>query len=291
MPQRKVRQAVVKILKLGRLENSMLPVAATLAGYLLAGGANKLQLLLSIIVLVLLHSFVTIWNDIADEAGDKHNGITRIGEIRKLQAYRLLIAIQASILGLSIVICLFLPIQTSLLFGALLLLGWVYNLKPVQASHRPILSIAVLGISYGFIPFWVGVSLGKSSWLALPVATGWTLVRASLSILKDYKDAPGDAAANKRTFLLVYGGKLTAKASFHMAILGYALIVAGVSGQFDRYHGQADLVLGVVVAWLLFERTKLFRANEYARLNQIFHDCVLYQLMFDGLVVACLYIL
>lgn len=282
-------KGMTAFLKLARLDNALLPTVALLAGFAAVGARDYRQLALIIVVLILAHSVITIWNDIADQSGDKHNNIARIGDLKRSGTYnavRLLLYLSVGCIAILLVVF---PLNAAAkgLVCLLLLLGWAYNVRPIQASHRPVLSIVLLSLAYGLVPFLLGASFGKFSWLVILLAIAWAVGRGSLSLLKDYKDAPGDAIAVKRTFLLVYGGKLTAKLSFGLALVSY-LACIGIVAMLVNHVFTATLLLSIVAIWLLYERAQLFKAHRYAKLNQIFHTCVQYQLVFDGLVVVCL---
>lgn len=241
----------------------------------------------SIVCFVLLHSLVTIWNDIRDEAGDRLNGITRLSSLRSrgglLTLYVCLVISSLAALSFTLV----LPAAVSELLGLFVLLGWLYNDRPVQASHRPVLSLVILALSYGLVPFLLGTGLSGLNWKVIMLAVGWTCVRASLSVLKDYKDAPGDAASGKKTFLLVYGHSRVARTSLVLAAVGYLLCIAAT----ELLNGSvfAGETLMIVAVWLVLERAKLFKLTEYAPLNQLFHSLLTYEIVFDGLVIAWLH--
>jgi 4-hydroxybenzoate polyprenyltransferase len=280
-------KGLVAYFKLARVENAILPMFALVAGFTITKAADYTRLALAALVLILVHSVLTIWNDIADEAGDTHNNITRMSDLRNSGDYDVLRLFIGGSVCIIILALIFLPNTSKLLVSMSLLLGWAYNVPPIHGSHRPVLSIVLLGLAYGTIPFLLGASLGHIGLTTFYLAVGWTLGRSSLSLLKDYKDATGDAVAKKRTFLLVYGGTLTAKLSFSLALLGYAISAIIVVTQV-QHTLTTILLLGGVAAWLLYERTRLFKAKHYNSLDQIFHDCLKYQLVFDGLVILCL---
>jgi len=273
-------------LSVARLNNAVLPAVGIFTGFVSASGRSYALLVLTILMFVLVHSVVTIWNDIADEAGDRFNDITRLSAIKKAGAYRGLVFWVWSSLAAIVAISWFLPGGTKLLLLASLVLGWLYNVRPVQASHRPLLSIVVLALAYGAVPFALGISLGHLGVAAACLLASWTIGRGSLSLLKDYKDAKGDVQAKKRTFLLVYGGTLTARWSFGLAVGSYAVSTLVVAFNAPSPLQAAPLCLAAV--WLLYERFRLFKESQYAGLDQVFHDCVKYQLLFDVLVAICL---
>ncbi|MCA9325899.1 UbiA family prenyltransferase, partial [Candidatus Saccharibacteria bacterium] len=126
---------------------------------------------------------------------------------------------------------------------------------------------------------------GDPNGAAVLLGLGLSLNRLSLSLLKDYKDAPGDAKAHKRTFLLRYGGTLTARLSLGLAVVGMGMVLVVLASQ---TLSTQYLVLVVTAGWLLYERSKLFRHQDYVGLNRVFHDCLYYQLIFDTMVVLWL---
>lgn len=272
---------------LSRPTNAILPALAVLAGAYAADVFDARQIIFSSIAVVLLHSVVTIWNDIRDEPSDRLNGITRISTLRSRHGLPALYACVLLALGVTVSLIAWLPVKTDLLLALFMLLAWAYNDKPVQASRRPVASIAILAITYALIPFLIGTGVARLSWQVVLLAVGWTCVRGSLSLLKDYKDAPGDAKAGKKTFLLVFGHSRVARVSFALAAIGYVLCIAMVEVLADNSI-QAGETLAVTAGWLLYERRLLFRLQDYAPLNRLFHSLLTYQIIFDGLAIAWL---
>lgn len=272
--------------RLARFENCILPVLALGAGYFTSRADYVSHLLISAFSLIAIHTVVTIWNDIADEEGDRNNQIERIANIREEGNLSHLRAVLIFISVMVIFASFFVSGVAVVMMASLLLLGWIYNHAPVRASCRPIASLVVLGISYAALPFLLGASLGHIGHAVILMSVGWTVGRVSLSMLKDYKDAPGDAVSNKRTFLLVYGGTLTARLSSSFAFIGFAvcgLIAVGLTHSL-RY----GIALVAAALGLLAIRSQLFRERNYVALNRVFHESLKYQVLFDGLVILCL---
>jgi len=256
---------------------------AVVAGYTVVRGNNPWTLLLTVLTLAVAHSLLTIWNDIEDQEVDAYNGITSIARMHGDGLYGGLLwtLLLASIL--IFLASMFLPAPTALLFAGLMILGWMYNSEPIRASRRPVASMIILWLVYGVIPFAIGVSLGKVVWLAVLLGAAWSAGRVSLSLLKDYKDAPGDARSSKKTFLLVYGGKRVARLSILLAAIGYV----GCAMACFFHSPRIELLVVVAIAgWLLHERTNLLHHRQYGQLNDVFHKCLHYQLIFDGMVVV-----
>ncbi len=271
------------ILGLARPLNAVHPLVALLVGYLVAEGSNFLQLMVALAGLFILHSITTIWNDIEDWQGDTYGKRAPIEQVRLQPSYRYWpVFLAVSSLGL-IAALFFVNSLLALLFCLLFGLGVVYNTAPIRASHRPLPSVVVLFLAYGFIPFLIGVSLGHFSWLAVILGLFWGLTRVSLSLLKDYKDAPADAKFNKRTFLLVHGTRSVARLSLLSLVVG----IFGTLSTLYLFKPQFSIVmLGMIAAWLVYERTTLLGLKSYTALNRTFKESTQYQLIFDlGVVV------
>ncbi|HET6925084.1 MAG TPA: UbiA family prenyltransferase, partial [Candidatus Saccharimonadales bacterium] len=258
------------------------------AGAFAAGTNDSGRVFMVAAVVVLVHSIVTVWNDLVDEAGDHYNDIHRVAALRK-QGLLTMVRAGLYILVAAVVVLLrFLPLTEVLLTLVLFGLGWLYNREPVRASRRPVLSMVILALSYGALPFLMGAGLGQPTRLVWLMLLAWMLSRASLSLLKDYKDAPGDAQAGKRTFLLRYGGTLTARLSFGLAAAGLLSLTILTVYVTDTRQLSVAGSLCIVVVGLMVLRARLFAAHDYASLNRIFHEAVQFQLVFDALVILWL---
>lgn len=272
--------------RLTRPSNALLPMIAVATGYTASGEQQWLQLCLAIVAVLLLHSFVTVWNDIEDAADDKHNNIHRIAELRRLSGRVLPLGQLVLLLLLVSIVVLVGQLYFALLCATYLGLGWLYNAEPVRLSKRPIGSITVLALAYGLLPFLLGACLGELTPPVWLLGFGWMMSRTSLSLLKDYKDAVGDTRSHKKTFLLVFGGRLTAWLSISFLLLGAGLVIAAC---YWRHASLSLLVVAIPIAgWLLFERGRLFGNHDYVQLNHIFHADLQYQLVFDVMILLWL---
>lgn len=284
-PKRPMSGLTLQITNLARLNNATHPVLAIVAGYFAAQSTDKNSLVLSIVVFVLLHSAVTIWNDIEDEQIDVLNGRRDVVTIRKAGQLNWLWVAVVVLFVLAGIGIFFLPIPTAVLFGIFFVLGWMYNTKPLQLSRHPWGSIVTMWLTYGVLPFGIGLSFGKPGLSALLLGFGWSLSRLSLSFMKDFKDATGDARSDKKTFLLVYGKTVTTRWSYVLAIIGLTTVAVMTS---IILKPIVLLPLLILATWLLFERAKLFRTATYKGLHHLFYEQTRYQLFFDGFVVLCL---
>lgn len=210
------------LIRLSRPFDVMYPILSLFIGIALAGQLNNHQVYLLILVVALLNSCAMIWNDIEDKQIDNDNGRNEIISssiklIQRLKAYTLLMILLALIISYSINIYAF------LLSMITVLVIWIYNSMPIRASRRPIMSIIILSCAGAFLPYILGLTIDpqKFSWHMLIAGLFWWFARMSLSVLKDYKDAWGDAKNHKKTFLLKYGARWVAKISTACLIIGY----------------------------------------------------------------------
>lgn len=272
---------------LARPYNSVLPILLVYVGSVMAGASYTVTLTAMMIIL-LLHSIVTLHNDVEDVEVDasNHRDVSWYKTISPREVTMAIYVIAAVSLLVSIVA---LPSATTGFVALLMILSWAYNAHPLRLSRRPLGSIIVLGICYGFAPFMIGVSLDSSVTIA-DVLFGASVAfgRISLSILKDYKDAHGDALHQKKTFLLVYGRSNVRYLSIFFSALGYA----GVIGCLWWYSNSPPLywvLVGIVIAgWLVTQRIRLHPRRTYDELNYQFHQCLHYELVFYGYIVLWL---
>ncbi len=275
---------------LSRPHNSVGPVLLLCIGAILSD-AQLYLLVISAILAIFIHSAVTILNDVedidVDAANKSFSGLHR-KEISPKTAQVICYVVLLVSIGISLVV---LPLSTSLLLVLLVGLSWAYNTKPLQISRKPIASIFLMGVCYGFIPFAIGASLGLELSIGTILLLGvfFGFIRSSLSILKDYKDAVGDAKHHKKTFLLVYGRTSVRRVSVVLAVLGYAGLIAVIEFLVNGPLYVALIVL-LSAGWLIYERTKLRPSLSYEKLNQKFHDLLKLQLLFDGLIIVWLII-
>lgn len=236
----------------------------------------------------LLHSFVTVWNDMADAEDDAQNGINRIENMVAIPFGGAGLRAGQSVTGVGIAIVLLLVASAWLigLAAAYLLVGWLYNSRPLRLSKRPIGSMSMMALGYGALPFLIGASLGGITVEALVIGGGWAVCRLSLSLLKDYKDAPGDARTSKKTFLLVFGARTTARASVGFLVGGLAVIITACYAAAPRI----DFTLAIlpIAGWIIWERGQLFIRDTYRELHAVFRNGLRYQIILDGAFIAWL---
>lgn len=272
---------VAALSELARPYNSLLPLTLVFIGAQL-GGANVWYTLVAILTVLGVHSAVTIANDIEDEAVDKTNN-RNLKSITLLGKKRAWVIVWVMLVASVLLGIIWLPLGCTYLLLIIIAISWAYNSRPLQLSRRPIFSIVALGVCYGMVPFLIGfLAGGRLSWYAVGISIFLAIGRASLSMLKDYKDAVGDAKHKKKTFLLVFGRTRLRTLSITFAALGYGGVIAGFMAFRSEWVWLFALLAVAVAAWLIYERTKLSPEASYATLNERFHRCLHYELVFYG---------
>lgn len=268
---------------LTRPANAVQPLLFVVIGTVFQGGSlADVRLYAALLAMLLVHGAVTMWNDVEDIEIDRRNKVTTpltAGQV-SVSTVRKWIVGQCLIAAL---LCLVLPWASSVLLGLCVVLGWAYNASPLWLSRRPVASVVVLALSYGVFPLLIGAGLVGWTFEVLSLSIAWGASRVSLSLLKDYKDAVGDAQSDKRTFLLVFGHRAVRAWSVALA-LGSNIVVVGIvaahvyDATWLSYGGLALVLSVAVVAW----RLRLFTLGTYGQFNDVFHQSLWLQLAFDG---------
>lgn len=277
------------LLLLTRPLNAVQPLLLVVVGAAVSGAhLSDSRLSIGLAVVLLLHGAVTLWNDIEDVAIDRRNHVSTV-LTEGFVSGRIVWGLVLAQLIAAAVLMIFLPPVAVLAATLFFALGWQYNAQPWRASRRPIASLAVLALTYGFLPLLMGASLGHLDGEIISLGIVWSVSRVSLSLLKDYKDAVGDAKSNKQTFLLVFGHSRVRLASIVGVVVGNAGILLLAMYLAGQQAGAAVLVAAIclytmTVAW----RTRLFLRQSYYELNEVFHQCLYLQILFDGAVALWL---
>ena len=244
--------------------------------------------LMGSLVLLLIVTAATIYNDIEDRAIDRDNRppleqfITFTSVVRA--AY-----VTCVIYTLAAILALLSGNHYAIAFVLIgLILSWAYNSAPLRLSRRPLSSIITLGVSYGSLPILFG---GQSvSPLVLGLAAAWFLQRCGISVLKDYKDVIGDAKHRKRTFLLAYGPKATATISLLLGTIGGVAALVLLHSRLAVGPLSANVmtvVLSAGLVGLLIYRSKLLRSDT-KQSAKLFGTIFEYQNIYDGILLICL---
>ncbi len=286
--QRSVSTELLRLIRLSRPFDAAYPLVSLFLGAAVAGYTildAKVGLLA--VVVVLLNSAAMLWNDIEDRHIDAKNGRTELfesssGVIERIKIYAMLL------LAASIMVAYMVSINAALLVLPTSVMLWVYNSRPVQASRRPIASVVVLSGIGAFLPYLYGVSLAGVTTSALVGGVFWWIGRISLSVLKDYKDALGDATYDKKTFLLRYGARWVARVSVVCFLLGYGGFVATMYGQAMGGWLSVLLLLAAMSAMVYLRRGLFAQTSSYTQFDAVFRSVGQYQLLLDIGLVAWL---
>jgi 4-hydroxybenzoate polyprenyltransferase len=282
-------QRVSAVISLARLPNAAHPALALLLGTLVSGAAyTTFNFYASLAVLLLVHSAVTIWNDLEDVEIDRRNRIHTALTDSTVNAKSMTIIV-CCVLAVAIGLSGLLSPMAWAITMVFIALGWLYNSRPFQLSRRPIASMVVLAVSYGVLPVLLGAILGTIHYEIIVLAIFCGIGRVSLSLLKDYKDGVGDAQSNKRTFLLVYGHRAVRRLSVALAIISLP-VIAYVIFNHVPYAWQLLYVASMAVLYVatVAYRLQLFVRESYSDLNAVFHRCLYVQLIVDSVVVLWL---
>lgn len=285
-----------QLIQLSRPFNSLHPLLLTVAGYALAGGSlltPSTSLSWLIVSLLLLHSGVTIANDVVDSDIDRDNQVdTPLTTGTKITRRRFHNAAWALTIAAIVCSLLALPLVTALIITSIALLGVGYNYPPLQFSRRPLGSIVALGLSYGLLPIAAGFSLlqAPASPLLWLIGGFYLLARSALSLLKDFKDLVGDKKHRKRTFLLHYGTPLTLHISHALAFIGLLGIVATLTAHTAESSPVAAAValvaLGSITLRIAQLRKRLGSQAATDAVTPLFDQLLLTQGLFDlGIIV------
>jgi 4-hydroxybenzoate polyprenyltransferase len=170
--------------------------------------------------------------------------------------------------------------------------GWLYNARPFQLSHRPILSIVFLGIYYALLPCLFGLLLSGNSLTPLFIIflICYSLCRCSISLLKDYKDVTGDKKHHKHTFLLTYGQRRVALISTVIGLTAYPTIYALIL--FKSPHTTIAFIalggLAIIGFMNCINRLQLTKTQDNKKLNRIFQKAFTGENYFSGFLLLCL---
>jgi 4-hydroxybenzoate polyprenyltransferase and related prenyltransferases len=132
--------------RLARPKNAVPPLLAVLLGYTAAGGQtfSETTLLTSLFGVLCLNFAATLQNDLADktiDASAKRRTPLLDGQVANEQVH--LVGVGLSMLSLAVP-ALFGQTVVFVSLLVYLILCWFYNQPPIQASRRPISSIALL---------------------------------------------------------------------------------------------------------------------------------------------------
>lgn len=286
------QESLMYFIRLSRPFNLPAMLLPFLIGYFYFSNSADLVLWIGILIIVFLHSSLTIENDIQDIKIDKMNKRKSVITDDELSTKSARIIVLLLILLALVAIVIEPSLKLFVLWSSILFLGWVYNNKPLQLSRKPIPSIVVLALFYSFIPLVIGFKFNESevSIGFLLFAVFLSLQRFSISMLKDYKDISGDTKYNKRTFLSKYGYETVANISVLFGLVSYIAIITIL------YFKLSPSVTSLLCISLLLliatvnirNRLGLLRTKDSKVLGKIFVMSFLGENNFNGVLLLCL---
>jgi 4-hydroxybenzoate polyprenyltransferase len=166
---------------------------------------------------------VYVFNGVMDQPEDVANGKKRpiaTGQLPVRTAMQ--VVALAAVLGLAGSLLVGLPIQVVVLLA----LGFVYSAPPWPAKRYGATTSLVIG-GMALATFWAGAEVGGGINAAVVVfgvvMSAWIGVVGAF--LKDVLDAPGDAAAGRRTFAVVHGAAAVRR---WVAVLALTIGIGGL---------------------------------------------------------------
>lgn len=250
-------------------------------GFVLGGAQASMDYLVALLVILLAFAYATVQNDLEDRAIDRVNMPQRPIASGALTLSQASVA-EAILLGGLLMLSLYnYPRHLVPVLGILGLI-WAYNKPPLQLSRTPFGSLAVLALLYAPIPLAYGYALAQNPTInrrLIGLLISWFLLRWSIAILKDYKDARGDGQFGKQTFYLVFGGRATALVSLGCAVLGFISILATISAIVLPLWPVVFLI--ILAGWLVYRRFGLLYETDERVLTNIFHTIFFRQNLFD----------
>jgi 4-hydroxybenzoate polyprenyltransferase len=149
--------------------------------------------------------------------------------------------------------------------GTSLLLGYAYSGAPFRVSRRWSLAPLLLAAAYVVIPYALGVALAGGRWGAedVPTLAGLFVLFLARIVLKDFRDRLGDERFGKRTVLQRVGKDATCRFGQGGAVVGGAVLIAGLAPT-----AVAAAVLGLAVAGIVWQLEEL-RRTPNPRLEQV----------------------
>lgn len=283
-----------RYVELTRPQNATAAALAFSIGYFLSQqSALSGAYIIGVVIVLLLHSAVTIQNDIEDLTIDRSNNrlsglLDKSIDIKSAQALMYLLIVLA--LGLAILSAD--RLTNSLYITISLSLAILYNSRPFYFSRRPVASILIMGICYAALPFAYGFSLNNQqvTKTVLVLGLAWFSQRISTSILKDFKDAKGDKLHRKNTFYLAYGYHRTISTSLVCSVAAYAVVIAMLFSKIDFSIVNVSLIAIVVLIAVrnIVTRLRLRNTSSEKLLAGMFRKIFFYQNQFDTAVLLCL---
>jgi 4-hydroxybenzoate polyprenyltransferase len=232
-----------------------------------SAGEINLKVVLTLILIILVTIHANSINDYADREIDKINLknatdrplVNNDVSLKKFWVIHFFSGIFA------LLISVFYGPATVLLAFGLVIVDYIYSLKPFKLSYRPIASPVLLSAAYVYYSFSLGFfAVAATKPYPWMLSAGLLIGFAARLLLKDFRDAEGDKRYGKETFLLHYGIKTTCITSGILWVI--AMFAAAWSVSF-AVGVIAPLIVGV--GGVIHMLSKLSQSNKINRQQNI----------------------
>ena len=217
-----------------------------------------------VMALVLVYACATCVNDLADWQIDTVN----------LKGHKDRPLVTGDAKRADIVVLAIMTAVGAVIFGALvnslamwvvvigLILNTAYSLKPIQVSHRAVLTPFYLAFCYVLVSYTAGFAVaqqagGSFQWLYLVAFYFLFFGRISL---KDFRDRKGDKMAGKPTLILKYGKKVVCTLSTSAILVGSGCLLMAI---YPRFYLQVVVIFFLVT--LVVIETTLYKTKSQLR--------------------------
>jgi 4-hydroxybenzoate polyprenyltransferase len=134
-----------------------------------------------------------------------------------------------------------------------LLIGLLYNVKPIYAKKNPVFGMLLIGVGYGVLMFLVGWGIYQP-FLAVPLwILGFLYIHEVIfSASQDFSDISGDSYANVKTIPTIFGKKKGALICYVLYLIPYViLLILKLSGYITN-NIYPVVVLGLILGVIVF---------------------------------------
>lgn len=254
------------ILKFARLRIIATCFALAFLGSV-SGGAITLKTFFTLLIIAAWTVHANSINDFSDRDIDKVNLKNAADRplVTKDISYKKLWIIHFGSGFLTLFFSYFYGISAVIFTLLVLLIDYIYSLKPIRVTNRTIASPLLLSFAYVYYSFSLGY-WSTSFTLGYPwfFTTGLYFGFIARLLLKDFRDVKGDKQFGKVTFLLRYGTKTTCIISSMFWFLAALVVIKATS---FAPGVIVPLILGLIMTFiLLYKLSKAPKVNDQQNL-------------------------
>jgi 4-hydroxybenzoate polyprenyltransferase len=224
----------------------------------------SIQFLLGAVMIGALYMSATCFNDVADEEVDKVNLVNDVSRplvTTNVTSHQLKILGVVALAIASLAAILISPAYLLVVVSGIVL-SLLYSLPPFKISHRGILAVLWLPLSYVVLPFLAGAFIqGSIHSMSLRVLVAMYLCFIGRILLKDFRDYEGDKQFGKLNFLVRHGPKQTCLAAASAWLLGDLFFCAALA----RNYPVLAIIIQPMVLAVLYGLYLLAYEKRYSR--------------------------